>query len=175
MVNKNKKSKKIDNEKPDGDDSLDVTKIKKSWALSSGSKPLSRNTIYIGDKVPDFLMQDYVRPISKLIRPDGSIVDDSIRQKLKKPIVKEFIRLGYKFEPRSDPVKDTVTYIENVKVLIKKMSGRGYAIIINKRKAFDVDRDTLKIIAFLSEKGLEVGPYNICPTYCIGKIEKKDD
>jgi hypothetical protein len=174
MVNQSEKSKKTYNELSDGDDDLDVTKIKKSWALSSGSKPLSRNTIYIGDKVPDFLMQDYVRPISKLIRPDGSIVDDSIRQKLKKSVVKEFIRLGYKLEPRSGPVKDTVTYIENVKVLIKKVPGRGYAIIINKRKAFDVDRDTLKILAFLSGKGLEVGSYNICPTYCIAKVEKEE-
>lgn len=170
MVKKNKKQGK---ERPG--DEFDVNKIKKPWSLSSNSKPLSRNTIYIGDVVPDFLMQDYVRPIYKLIRPNGSIVDDSIRQKLKKSVKKEFISLGYKLEPRSGPVKDTVTYIENVKVIIKKISGRGFAIIINKRKAFDIDRDTLKVLEFLSRNGLEIGDYNICPTYCIAKVEKEDD
>lgn len=122
-----------------------------------------------------FLLQDYIRPICKLTRPDGSIVDEFVRQKVKKSIITEFIRLGYKFEPRSGSVKDTVTLIDNVKVTIKKVIGRGYAIIVNKRKSFDIDRDTLKILEFLNKNGLEVGAYNICPTYCIPKFVKEDD
>lgn len=171
MAKKNDNSDKIRS----NDDEFDVTKIKKPWSLSSGGKPLSRNTIYIGDVLPGFLVQDYTRPVYKLLRPDESIVDDAIRQKVKKSIKTELIRLGYKFEPRSGSVKDTVTFIENVKVVIKRVPGRGYAIIINKRRSFDVDKDTLKILEFLSGKGLEVGAYNICPTYCIPKVVKEED
>lgn len=49
-----KRSKEKD--KKESDDELDVTKIKKPWSLSSDGKPLSRNTIYIGDVLPDFFV-----------------------------------------------------------------------------------------------------------------------
>lgn len=148
---------------------LDVNDVKKPWSIISNGKPLSRNVIYIGEIVPDFLIKNYSRLINTLTRPNGTVVDKNIRQKIKKTVVKELLSLGYKLEPRSITMKDSVTDIKGTAVRIKWISGRGNAIIIDRRKSADIDKDTIKIRKYLLDNGIKVDDYNICPTYCVPK------
>ena len=149
----------------------DINKVKKPWSITSDGKSLSRNVLYLGiAELPDFLMQSYIRPSNKLIRADGSMVDENIRQKIKKSVVKELLSLGYKYEPKHIRVKDNVTIIKNVTIRIKRIPRKGWAVIIDRRKSTDIDRDTIKVRKFLEEKGIEIKDENICPMYC-----KKDN
>ncbi len=150
---------------------FDVSTVKKPWSIISDGKPLSRNVIYIGEELPDFLLQSYNRQIFTLSRRDGSIVDENIRQKVKKTIIKELIATGHKYEARDRMVKDTATIIKNVSVKVKHIPRKGWAIIIGKRKSSDIDRDTIKVRTFLEKKGIIIEDGNICPTYCIPKRE----
>ena len=148
----------------------DINKVKKPWSITSDGKSLSRNVLYLGIvELPDFLKQNYIRPSNKLIRPNGSIVDENIRQKVKKSIIKELISLGYKYESKHIRVKDNVTIIKNVTIRIKRIPRKGWAIIIDRRKSTDIDRDTIKVQKFLEEKGIDIKDENICPTYCVNK------
>jgi len=150
---------------------FDVSTVKKPWSIISDGKPLSRNVIYIGEELPDFLLQNYQRQIFTLSRRDGSIIDENIRQKVKKTIIKELITKGYRYESRDRLVKDTTTMIKNVSVKVKHIPRKGWAIIIGKRKSSDIDRDTIKVRNYLEKKGIEIKDENICPTYCIPKKE----
>lgn len=150
---------------------FDVSKVKKPWSIISDGKPLSRNSIYIGEVLPDFLMEKYQKPIYILTRPDGTVVDDKVRQKVKKTIIKELIKLNYKYEPQIRFVMDVTKIIKNVPVRIKWITGKGYAIVIDHRKSTDIDKDTLKVCAFLEKKGIMIKDEAICPTYCIPKRE----
>lgn len=163
-----RKVTKIDGFKPK---KFDVNNVKKSWSIVSDGKPLSRNVIYIGNDLPDFLLQNYQREIYTLSRRDGSIVDDNIRQKVKKTIIKELLTTGHKYEARMRNVKDTATVIKNVSVKIKHVPRKGWAIIIGKRKSTDIDTDTIKIKNYLAKKGITVDDEAICPTYCVPKKE----
>lgn len=148
---------------------FDVNKVRKPWSIVSNGKSLSRNTIYIGDTIPEFLLEDSTKQIFTLQRPNNSIVDDSIRQKIKKTVVTELISLGYKLKPRSSYLRSSVTRIDNTSVRIKRIIGKGWAIIIDKRKSINIDKDTTKILEYLKLNNLDVDDYNICPTYCIIK------
>ncbi len=153
----------------------DINKVKKPWSITLDGKTLARNVLYLGiAELPEFLMQNYVRPSNKLIRPNNSIVDENIRQKVKKSIIKELLSLGYKYEPKHIRVKDNVTIINNVTVRIKRIPRKGWAVIIDRRKSTDIDRDTIKVQKFLEKKGIKIKDENICPTYCINKkiVEK---
>lgn len=152
----------------------DVNEVKKPWSITSNGKSLSRNVLYIGDVLPDYLLSTYFRVSHKLIRPNNSIVDNNIRQKVKKTILKELIKIGYKYEAKSSPSKDPTKSINNIAVRIKRIKNRGWAIIIDRRKSMDIDRDTMKIRKFLEENGITVEDRNICPTYCISKKVKGD-
>lgn len=144
-----------------------IEKVNKPWSITANGKVLSRNTIYIGDNVPEFLTswQDKVKHVLK--RPNGSIVDNKIRQLVKKTIVDELIKLGYTYTISSVKIKTSVTSIASIRVKIKKIPSKGYAVIIDKRKSADIDRDTLKVRKFLEENGIVVEDKLICPTYCI--------
>ena len=146
---------------------FDVSTTKKPWSIISNGKPLSRNTIYIGEILPDFLMQNYQREHHSITRPDGSVVDNIIRQKVKKTIIKELIRLNYKINPHKHQVRDVKSVVANVHVKIKHISNKGWAVIIDKRRSIDVDKDTLKVRSYLEKKGIEIKDENICPMYCI--------
>lgn len=146
---------------------FDVKKTKKPWKVVSDGKPLSRNTMYIGDTLPDFLLQNYERLIYKLTRFDGTVVDENIRQKVKKTIIKELLKCGYKFEPKNRFVKDVTKMIENVPVRIKWVHHKGYAVVIDHRKSSDIDKDTIIVQNFLKKKGLLIKDEQICPTYCV--------
>ncbi len=150
----------------------DINKVQKPWSVTANGKVLSRNSIYIGDNLPDFLMtwQEKVKHILK--RSNGSIVDNKIRQRVKKTIIDELIRLGYTYEISSVKIKSTVTSIKNIRVRIKRIPSKGYSIIIDRRKSADIDRDTLKIRKYLEENGIIVEDELICPTYCISKKRK---
>ncbi len=152
-----------------GPKKFDVNTVKKPYSIISNGKPLARNVMYIGNDLPDFLLQNYQREIYILFRRDGSIVDENIRQKVKKTIIKELLATGHKYETRSRLVKDTTTMIKNVSVKIKHFSRKGWAIIIGKRKSTDIDTDTIKIKKYLAKKGIIVEDDNICPTYCVPK------
>jgi hypothetical protein len=145
----------------------DINKVQKPWSVTANGKVLSRNVIYIGDRIPDFLTswQDKVKHILK--RPNDSIVDNKIRQKIKKTVIDELIRLNYKYEISSIKIKTTVTSIKNIRVRIKRIKDKGYAVIIDRRKSADIDRDTLKIRKYLEENGIIVEDELICPTYCV--------
>ncbi len=150
---------------------FDVNTVKKPYSIISNGKPLARNVMYIGNDLQDFLLQNYQRQIYTLSRRDGSIVDDNIRQKVKKTIIKELLASGHKYEARARLVKDTVTMIKNVSVRIKHFPRKGWAIIIGKRKSTDIDQDTIKIKNYLAKKGIIVEDDSICPTYCVPKKE----
>jgi len=150
---------------------FDVSTVKKPWSIISDGKPLSRNVIYIGEELPDFLLQNYKREIYTLSRRDGSIVDENIRQKVKKTIIKELIATGHRYEARARLVKDTATMIKNISVKIKHIPRKGWAIIIGKRKSINIDQDTIKVRNYLEKKGIVIEDGNICPTYCIPKRE----
>lgn len=150
---------------------FDVNTVKKPYSIILNGKPLSRNVIYIGEELPDFLLQNYQREIYTLSRRDGTIVDENIRQKVKKTIIKELIATGHRYEARARLVKDTATMIKNVSVKIKHIPKKGWAIIIGKRKSTDIDQDTIKVRAFLEKKGIEIKDDAICPTYCVPKKE----
>ena len=150
----------------------DVNEVKKPWSITSNGKLLSRNVLYIGDVLPDYLLSTYFRVSHKLIRPNNSVVDNNIRQKVKKTILKELISIGYRYESHSIPSKDPTKSINNIAVRIKRIKDKGYAIIIDRRKSVDIDRDTLKIRKFLENNGIIVEDKNICPTYCISKKER---
>lgn len=150
----------------------DVNEVKKPWSITSGGKSLSRNVLYIGDVLPDYLLSTYFRVSHRLIRPNNSIVDKNIRQKVKKTILKELISLGYRYEAHSTPSKEPTKVINNISVRIKRIKDKGWAVIIDRRKSADVDRDTLKIRKFLEDNGITVEDKNICPTYCISKKTK---
>jgi len=145
----------------------DIDKVNKPWSITSNGKVLSRNTMYIGDVIPEFLTswQEKVKHILK--RPNKSIVDNKIRQRVKKTIINELIKLGYTYEISSVKIKTNVTSIQNVRVKIKRIPSKGYAVIIDRRKSADIDRDTLKIRKYLEENGITVEDELICPTYCI--------
>ena len=147
----------------------DVNKVKKPWSITSDGKLLSRNTLYIGDVLPDFLLFLYFRTSHTLSRPDDSIVDQNIKQKVKKTILKELIRIGYKYKTHSTPSKEPSKTINNIAVRIKQIKDKGYAVIIDKRKSSDIDKDTTKIRKFLEDNGMGIKDCNICPTYCISK------
>lgn len=150
---------------------FDVSTVKKPYSIILNGKPLSRNVIYIGEELPDFLLQNYQREIYTLSRRDGTIVDENIRQKVKKTIIKELIATGHRYEARARLVKDTTTIIKNVSVKVKHVSRKGWAIIIGKRKSTDIDKDTIKVRNYLEKKGIEIKDEAICPTYCISKKE----
>ncbi len=150
---------------------LNVNSVKKPYSIILNGKPLSRNVIYIGEELPDFLLQNYKREIYTLSRRDGSVVDAFIRQKVKKTIIKALISSGYKYEARTHLVKDTTSTIKNVSVRIKHFPRKGWAIIIGKRKSTDIDQDTVKVRAYLEKKGVEIKDDAICPTYCVPKKE----
>ena len=150
---------------------FDVNTVKKPYSIISNGKPLSRNSMYIGEELPDFLLQTYQREIYTLSRRDGTIVDENIRQKVKKTIIKELLRVGYKYEPRAHHIKDTTKIIKNVPVRIKHIPRKGWTVIIDHRKSIDIDKDTLKIRAFLEKKGMIIKDESICPTYCVPKRE----
>ena len=147
----------------------DVNKVKKPWSMTLDGKSLSRNVIYIGDVLPDYLLSTYFRVSHRLLRPNNTIVDKNIRQKVKKTILKELISIGYRYEAHSIPSKEPTKTINNISVRIKQVKNRGWVIIIGKRKSVDIDRDTMKIQKFLEENGITVEEKNICPTYCIIK------
>jgi hypothetical protein len=151
-----------------------VNEVKKPWSITSNGKSLSRNTLYIGDVLPDFLLSTYFRISHILSRPNGSTVDTNIKQKVKKTILKELIRIGYKYETRSSPSKDPTKVINNIIVRIKRIKNKGWAVIIDRRKSADVDRDTTKIRKFLENNGIVIEDENICPTYCISKKIKRE-
>lgn len=141
--------------------------VSKPWSITANGKVLSRNVIYIGDNIPDFLTswQDKVKHILK--RPNGSIVDNKIRQKIKKTVINELIKIGYTYEIGAVKIKTNVTSIQNIRVRIKRIKDKGYAVIIDRRKSADIDRDTLKIRKYLEENGITVEDELICPTYCV--------
>ena len=161
----------IKNLKGDEPKKFDVTTVKKPWKITMDGKQLSRNSIYIGDILPYFLLQNYQRSIYKLTRSDGTIVDENVRQKVKKTTVKELLRLNYKFEPQTRFVTDATKIINNVSVKIKWITGKGYVIVIDHRKSIDIDKDTIKVRKFLEKKGIEIEDDSICPTYCVPKKE----
>ena len=165
------KRNKIRNLKKDEPKKFDISTTKKPWKVTLNGKPLSRNSIYIGDTLPDFLLQNYQRQIYKLSRPDGTVVDENIRQKVKKTIVKKLLRLNYKYEPRNRFVEDATKIIDDVSVRIKWIHRKGYVVVIDHRKSSDIDKDTLKVRAFLEKKGIAIKDESICPTYCIFKRE----
>ena len=150
---------------------FDVNTVKKPYSIISNGKPLSRNVIYIGEELPDFLLQNYQREIYTLSKRDGTIVDENIRQKVKKTIIKELIATGHRYEARARLVKDTATIIKNVSVRIKHIPKKGWAIIIGKRKSSDIDKDTIKVKNYLEKKGILIDDESICPTYCVPKKE----
>ena len=150
---------------------FDVNNVKKPYSIISNGKPLSRNVIYIGEELPDFLLQNYQREIYTLTRRDGTIVDENIRQKVKKTIIKELLATGHKYEARARMVKDTTSLIKNVSVRIKHIPRKGWAIIIGKRKSTDIDQDTIKVKNYLAKKGIIIDDEAICPTYCVPKKE----
>lgn len=162
---------KTKNLKEDEPKKFDVTTVKKPWKITMSGKPLSRNSIYIGDILPYFLLQNYQRSIFTLSRPDGTIVDENIRQKIKKSIIKELLRLNYKYEPRSRFVEDATKIIDNVPVKIKWISEKGYDIVIDHRKSVSIDKDTIKVRKFLEKNGIVIKDDAICPTYCVPKRE----
>lgn len=170
MKNKKTNLKKVEPKK-DVLKKFDVNTVKKPYSIILNGKPLSRNVIYIGEELPDFLLQNYQREIYTLSRRDGSIVDENIRQKVKKTIIKELLASGHKYEARARLVKDTATMIKNISVKIKHIPRKGWAIIIGKRKSTDIDQDTIKVRAFLEKKGIEIKDDAICPTYCVPKRE----
>jgi len=149
-----------------------IEKVDKPWSITSNGKVLSRNAIYIGDNIPDFLTswQDKVKHILK--RPNNSIVDNKIRQKIKKTVINELVKIGYTYEIGSVKIKTSVTSIQNIRVRIKRIKDKGYAVIIDRRKSADIDRDTLRIRKYLEENGIVVEDKLICPTYCISKRRK---
>ena len=151
----------------------DVNTVKKPWSITSNGKLLSRNVLYIGDVLPDYLLSTYFRVSHKLIRPNNSVVDNNIRQKVKKTILKELISIGYRYEARSIPSKKSSKSINNITVRIKRIKDKGWTIIIDKRKSADIDRDTTKIRKFLENNNIIVKDENICPTYCIIKKIKE--
>lgn len=153
---------------------FDVNTVRKPWSITSNGKSLSRNVLYIGDVLPDFLLSTYFKVSHKLTRPNKSIVDKTIRQRVKKTILQELINLGYKYEAHSVPSKEPTKTINNINVRIKRIKEKGWAIIIDKRKSADVDRDTMKIRKFLEDNNIIVEDNNICPTYCISKKIKKE-
>lgn len=155
----------------DGLKKFDVNTVKKPYSIISNGKPLARNVMYIGNDLPDFLLQNYQRQIYTLSRQDGSIVDDNIRQKVKKTIIKELLATGHKYEARARLVKDTTSTIKNVSVRIKHFPRKGWAIIIGKRKSTDIDSDTIKVKNYLAKKGIIIEDDSICPTYCVPKKE----
>lgn len=151
----------------------DINTVNKPWSISSNGKVLSRNTMYIGDAIPEFLTswQDKVKHVLK--RSDKSIVDNKIRQRVKKTIINELIKLGYTYDISLVKVKTNVTSIKNIRVKIKRIPSKGYAVIIDRRRSADIDRDTLKIRKYLEEKGIEVKDELICTTYCIKSRRNK--
>ena len=163
----NKSKNKLKNESK----KFDVNTVKKSYNIILDGKPLAKNVIHIGEVLPDFLLQNYQRQIYTLYRRDGSVVDDNIKQKIKKTIIKELITTGHKYEARTCNVKDTTTTIKNISVRIKHIPKRDWVIIIGKRKSTDIDQDTIKIRNYLEKKGIIIEDGNICPTYCIPKKE----
>ncbi len=153
--------------------SYDVNKVKKPWSITSDGKSLSRNVLYIGDILPDYLLSTYFRVSHKLIRPNNSIVDKNVRQKVKKTILKELMSLGYRYETYSTPSKDPTKTINSIAVRVKQIRNKGWAVIIDRRKSTDIDRDTTKIRKFLEDNNMIIKDDNICPTYCTSKRAKE--
>ncbi len=150
---------------------LNVNKTN-SWSLIYNSKPLSRNTIYLGNELPEFLIEKCARTIHILTDKNGNLVDDNIRQKVKMTIVKYLTSTGCKWESKTRYIFDKATVIDNVPVKIKKVQGKGWAIIIKRRKAIDVSKATIKVLNYLEKKGIIIEDKNICPMYCIPSEQK---
>jgi hypothetical protein len=150
----------------------DANKARKPWSLTLNGKRLSKNTLFIGKTLPDFLQEDYTRTIFTIIAPDGTVIDEYVRQKTKETLKKYLINMGFQFNARSGNVKDKVRIINGIIVKVVRVKGLGYSIVIDKRSSADIDRDTLIVRNFLENKGVMIDNDDICPAYCLIKENK---
>lgn len=171
MKKSNKKNSKNDESTKKTKD-FDVSSTKRPWTLVSNNKPLSRNTIYVGYELPEFLLGKCERLIYTLTDPNGNIVDDNIHQKVKKTVKEATELFNFTWKVRREHILDKVTYIDDVRVKIKKVTGKGWAIIVKRRNASDVSRDTIKVLNYLKKMGIVIDDENICPMYCIPGEER---
>ena len=150
-------------------------KTDRPWVLTIAGKQLVRNIIYIGDMLPDFLRENTQRLTWTLMDENGVIIDDDIRIRIKNTIKAYLIRKKCKIIPKRLSLKDPVKYVDGVRVSIKKVTGKGWGIIIGgkRRDSVDVSRDTMRVRNFLEKKGIVIENKSICPSYCNPRTDEE--
>ena len=161
-IDKNKRSKK-----------WNVNKIRKgkgdSKNKNSGIKDgdaIDKKTIKIGRILPDILMQDVNRECYIYRRADESVIDECVRQKVKKTLDEEMFRLGITKKVYYKVVREPVESINNVVVSILQTKEKGWVVIIKRKTSFDIIRDTERIIEFLGKNGVQIKEEDICTGSC---------
>lgn len=155
-----RRSKKWDVNKPRKGDSKD-----KNVGIIDGDA-IDKKTIRLGRTVPDILLQDAKRKCFVYRRPDGSIIDDCVRQKVKKKLDDEMSRLGITKDVYHKTIKEPVETIKNINVVITKTEEKGWVIVVKRKTSFDVVRDTNIIVKFLEKNGIHINDDDICTGFC---------
>ena len=164
-----KRSKKWDVNKPRKGNSKD-----KNVGIIDGDA-IDKKTIRLGRILPEILLQEVNRECYIYRRPDGSIIDDCVRQKVKKKLDDEMSRLGITKEVYYKPVKEPVETIKNIIVTITKTEEKGWVIIIKRKTSFDVVRDTNIIVRFLERNGIHIKDEDICTGSCpLTKLDEEE-
>ena len=168
---------------------IDNNKRSKKWNVNkprrgaknknSGIKDgdtIDKKTIKIGRILPDILTQDVNRECYIYRRADESIIDECVRQKVKKTLDEEMLRLGITKKVYYKVVREPVVSIKNIVVNIIKTKEKGWVIIIKRKTSFDVIRDTGKIVEFLGENGVFIKDEDICTGSCpLTTLEEDED
>ena len=164
-----KRSKKWDVNKPRKGNSKD-----KNIGIIDG-EAIDKKTIKLGRTVPDILLQDVKRKCYTYRRPDESIIDECVRQKVKKTLDDEMYRLGITKDVYFKSIKEPVGVIENIIVVITKTEEKGWVIIVKRKTSFDVLRDTNIIVRFLERNGIYIKDEDICTGFCpLTKLDEEE-
>ena len=164
-----KRSKKWDVNKPRKGNSKD-----KNVGIIDGDA-IDKKTIKLGRTVPDILLQDAKRKCYRYRRSDGSIIDECVRQKVKKKLDDEMSRLGITKDVYFKMIKEPVETIKNIIVVITKTEEKGWVIIVKRKTSFDVIRDTNIILRFLERNGIYIKDEDICTGFCpLTKLDEEE-
>jgi hypothetical protein len=164
-----KRSKKWDVNKPRKGNTKD-----KNVGIIDG-EAVDKKTIKLGRTVPDILIQDTNRKCYRYRRSDRSIIDECVRQKVKKTLDDEMSRLGITKDIYFKMIKEPVGTIKNIPVVITKTEEKGWVIIVKRKFSFDVIRDTNIIVKYLEKNGIYIKDEDICTGFCpLTKLDEEE-